>query len=384
MNESSNGILSLLPRELLPEGPRRYWDFYNMRPGAGFYQKEFGFYALEKWQREEGLDPKANLDELFGYDPMGRVDLYGLGWCEAGFEPIFEDKVLEDRGDYEVVQDFAGRSVLCFKGRRNGFMPEYIDHPVKDMRTWEENCKWRMDPNSPKRQERMDEYLPKAAALQRQGYFVGQSLVGGYMYLRSLIGPEQLLYAFYDDPELIHACMQQWFDLADNIIARHQKQVTLDEIYIGEDICYNHGPLISPDMIREFLFPYYQQLLQNARARQLDKARTLHFQVDTDGLCLPVIEVYRELGMDHMSPFEVASGCDVVKVGQDYPWLRISGGVDKRILAQGPEAIDRMIDAIFPIMQKRGGYLPTCDHGVPEEVSLQNYLHFRKRCLEFR
>ena len=49
MNESPNGILSLLPRELLPEGPRRYWDFYNMRPGAGFYQKEFGFYALEKW-----------------------------------------------------------------------------------------------------------------------------------------------------------------------------------------------------------------------------------------------------------------------------------------------------------------------------------------------
>ena len=88
--------------------------------------------------------------------------------------------------------------------------------------------------------------------------------------------------------------------------------------------------------------------------------------------------------MDHMSPFEVASGCDVVKVSQDYPWLRISGGVDKRILAQGPEAIDRMIDAIFPVMQKRGGYLPTCDHGVPEEVSLQNYLHFRKRCLEFR
>ena len=69
--------------------------------------------------------------------------------------------------------------------------------------------------------------------------------------------------------------------------------------------------------------------------------------------------------------------------GMQYPDLRISGGVDKRVLAQGPKAIDEMIDRIFPAMQKRGGFLPTCDHGVPEEVSLQNYLHFRKRCLEF-
>jgi len=84
-----------------------------------------------------------------------------------------------------------------------------------------------------------------------------------------------------------------------------------------------------------------------------------------------------------MSPFEAASDCDVLRTARLYPDLRISGGVDKRILAQGKDAIDRMIDSIFPEMQKRGGYIPTCDHGVPEEVTLENYLHFRKRCLEF-
>ena len=59
------------------------------------------------------------------------------------------------------------------------------------------------------------------------------------------------------------------------------------------------------------------------------------------------------------------------------------GGVDKRILAADFDSIDRMVDRIFPVMQRRGGYMPTCDHGVPEEVSLKNYMHFRKRCLEF-
>jgi len=378
-----DGIHGMLPREKMCEGARKYRDFYEMKPGAGFFQKEFGYYTLEKWKRDEGLPEDADLDSLFGFDSSGIISLHGLGWCEANFLPPFEEKVLEDRGDYELVQDYAGRSVLYFKGRREGFMPEYVDHPVKDQKTWEENCLWRLDPDSPQRQVEIDNYMPLAVEQAKQGKFVVQSVIGGYMYLRSLIGPEKLLYTFYDDPDLIHTCMEHWLKLADSVIARHQQHVSFDELFIAEDICYNHGPLISPDMMREFLIPYYQQLLTNTRRRQLDQSRPMGFQVDTDGFCEPVIDLYRELGMTHMSPFEVAAGCDVLRVAQKYPDLRISGGIDKRVLAEGKDAIDRMVDRIFPEMQKRGGYLPTCDHGVPEEVSLENYLHYRKRCLEF-
>jgi len=130
-------------------------------------------------------------------------------------------------------------------------------------------------------------------------------------------------------------------------------------------------------MIREFLFPYYQQLLTNIRRRQIDRSRHLYFQVDTDGYANAVIPLYREIGMDVMSPFEVAAGCDVVEIGRQYPDLVISGGVDKRELAKGKEAIDRLVDRIFPVMHARGGYIPTCDHGVPEEVSYQDYLYYR-------
>lgn len=203
------------------------------------------------------------------------------------------------------------------------------------------------------------------------------------MYLRSLIGPLDLLYKFYDDPGLIHECMKTWFELADAIIAAHQEHVTIDEFFIAEDICYNKGPLISPDLIREFLIPYYQQLITNIKRRQIDKSRHLYIQVDTDGHADPVIDIYREIGMDYMSPFEVAAGCDVVDIGKKYPDLLIRGGMDKRVLAQGKEAIDEMVYRVLPVMKKRGGYIPTCDHGVPEEVSFENYMHFRKRLLEF-
>lgn len=378
-----DGIHGMVPRERMSKGARKLRDFYEKKPDAPIYQCEFGFYSLERWKAEGYIDDSTDLRQLFGYDEPGNFNFGGLGWTEAAFYPAFDEKVIEDRGDYEVIQDYAGRHVLYFKGRRNGFMPEYLDHPVKDMESWEKNCKWRLDPNTPERYSDLEQKMAEAKECAGKGMIITQNVIGGYMYLRSLIGPVELLYKFYDQPELIHECMRTWFELADKVIARHQEHVTIDELFIGEDICYNHGPLISPDMIKEYLFPYYQQLIANIKARQIDKNRHLYFQVDTDGYAIPVIELYKEVGMDYMSPFEVAAGCDVVEVGKQYPDLLIRGGIDKRVLAQGKDAIDRLVDSILPVMKKRGGYIPTCDHGVPAEVSFDDYMHFRQRLLEF-
>jgi len=377
----------------MKKGIQKMRDFYAIKPGAPVYMREFGFYCLDAWAEqghikrpEEFADREAltaYLDGVFGFDVSGTGGFWNLGWAEAAFFPCFEDKVLHTDDEYEIVQDFAGRHVKCFKGRRNGFMPEYIDHPVKDMRSWEEQVKWRMNPESPERLAQFAKLAPGVVAAAAEGNVIRQVSVGGYMFLSSLIGPVDLLYKFYDEPELIHACMQGWFELTDRMIAKAQKVVTLDELFLTEDICYNHGPLISLDMIREFLFPYYQQLLANIKSRQLDKNRTLHFQVDTDGFCDPVIDLYAEIGMDFMNPFEVASGCDVVRTAAQYPELRILGGIDKRILASTLEKIDRELERIMPVMRARGGYIPTCDHCVPTEVSFENYMHYRQRMIEY-
>lgn len=361
---------------------KKMWDFYHLTPDAAIYQKEFGFYVLDRWIAEGYLhsydqepDYDAYLRKTFGYDYPALFSLAGLGWCEAAFMPCFEEKVLEDRGEYELVQDFAGRSVLYFKGRRQGFMPSYVDHPAKDLNSWERNVKWRLAADAPGRMEQAKKDAAKAAAARERGDVIVQRTIGGYMYLRSLIGPEDVLYAFHDAPELVHACMQTWLELADAVTAEHQKAVSFDELFLAEDICYNGGCLISPKLMREFLLPYYRQLIENVRSR--NQGRTLHIQIDTDGRPNKVIDLYREIGMDYMSPFEVAAGCDVVDIAQKYPDLLISGGIDKRKIAEGGDAIKRHLEAIMPTMRKRGGFIPTCDHGVPEETSFKNYMLYR-------
>jgi hypothetical protein len=199
------------------------------------------------------------------------------------------------------------------------------------------------------------------------------------MYLRALTGPEDVLYAFHDQPELIRAMMERWFELMDASLARVQAIVELNEIFLAEDICYNAGLLISPAMFEEFLLPYYQQLIGNARSRQSTR---IYLQIDTDGRCMPAIPLYLKAGMDAMSPFEVASGCDVVEIGRQYPDLIMSGGIDKRVLAAGKDAIEAHLRHIMPAMVARGRYIPTCDHGVPSNVSYADYMYYRTRICE--
>lgn len=129
-----DGVHAPVPRDKLHPSARKLRDTYARVPGMPFFRREDFYYSLDAW-REQGMPQDVPRIDLFYYDPTGHFALRGLGWCEPAFEPLFGVKILEDHGDYEVEQDLAGRHVFYLKGRRNGFMPEYLEHPVKDWRT---------------------------------------------------------------------------------------------------------------------------------------------------------------------------------------------------------------------------------------------------------
>ena len=354
---------------------------YELRPVDRMVRREFYIWqeAIDRW-KSEGMPPDVPQAELFGFDEPARRNVGMLGWCEPAFVPPIEEQVLEETDDYQIIRDSAGRTVKVFRGRRHGFMPTYLQHAVTSERDWEEEVLPLLSPQTPRRWEGFGRRLDNIRAADAEGKMIVLDCIGGYMYLRALVGPEEICYLLVDRPALIHRMMAAWLRLADAVAARVQEAAELDEVFLAEDICYNHGLLIGPEMVREFLFPYYRQLLRNVRSRQHGKR--LHFQVDTDGNYAEAIDLYREIGMDVMSPFEVAAGNDVVAIGRKYPDLVILGGIDKRVLAAGREAIDEHLGHVLPFMVRRGGYVPTCDHGVPDDVSYENYIYYRTRVME--
>ena len=355
---------------------------YKFEPVDHLCRREFYIWdeAIERW-KTEGLADDIDRGELFGFDEAATVEVGMLGWCSPPFIPPLEEKVLESREEYELVRDDAGRTVKYFKGRRHGFMPEYIQHAVTCERDWEEDVAALLSPDTPQRWEGFDEKITELKCADAKGLLITQNAIGGYMFLRALVGPEGICYMFMDNPLLVHRMMQAWLELADAVTSRIQQHVEIDQLFLAEDVCYNHGLLISPGMVREFIFPYYQHLRDKLRSRQTTKR--LFIQIDTDGNVGEAIDLYAEgAGMNVMCPFEVAAGNDVIEIARKHQDLIMTGGIDKRVLAAGREAIDEYLGRVLPFMVKRGGYVPTCDHGVPDNVSFDNYMHYRKRVME--
>jgi hypothetical protein len=353
---------------------------YEFRPVDRMVRREFYIWgeAIERW-KGEGMPADVPQGELFGFDDWARQHVGMLGWCEPAFVPGMAEQVLEETDEYQLIRDNAGRVLKVFRGRRHGFMPTYLKHAVTGDADWDRDVLPLLSPQTPQRWEGMGQRLAELRAADAAGKMIVLDTIGAYMYLRALVGPEEICYLFLDNPALIHRMMQAWLDLADAVAARVQQAVEIDEVFLAEDICYNHGLLISPAMVREFLFPYYSRLLDSVRSRQRRKKLFVH--VDTDGNVDEAIDLYREIGLGVMSPFEVAAGNDVVAVARKYPDLVILGGIDKRVLAEGPTAIDRHLEHILPFMVRRGGFVPTCDHGVPDNVSYASYMHYRRRAM---
>ncbi len=68
-------------------------------------------------------------------------------------------------------------------------------------------------------------------------------------------------------------------------LPRRQEYVTIDEFFIGEDASAQGRLLISPRMMKEFLFPYYQQLVKKTVKRASSTLRDASMsEVDTDGV----------------------------------------------------------------------------------------------------
>ena len=80
-----------------------------------------------------------------------------------------------------------------------------------------------------------------------------------------------------------------------------------------EDMCFKNGPLISPAMFREFLTPYYRRTVGAAR----DRGQTLFVQ-DSAGDIRQLIPLWLEVGVNIMSPIEIAAGLDVCELRSEY------------------------------------------------------------------
>ncbi len=338
----------------------------------------------ERWEGE-GLDPNAlHWDWFAGEAGLGMDEREFIPF-DGSFVPPFEEEVLEEGERTVTYRDAAGRVRRALKegairGARTS-MDTFLQFPVSSMQDWQA-LKRRLDARSAQR------YEPNWRTLRVDGWrrrrwpliFAPNCATRGfYWFARDLMGTEGLSYALYDQPALVHDIMEFHADFLIEAARPVLACTTVEYICLNEDLAMKTGPLLSPRAFREFIFPRLRRVVEFAKSHG---AR--YFCIDTDGNPEPIIPMFLEAGVDILWPLERAADQDPLRLRRRFGRaLRLWGGVDKRVLAQGRPQIEAHLRALIPLIEE-GGFIPTVDHLVPPDVSWSNfqyYLECKRRLL---
>jgi uroporphyrinogen decarboxylase len=333
--------------------------------------------TVARWQAE-GLPADCDLRDYFWTDRGGDGAPLrtGSGAPTHGLAlmPPLERQVLEDSDEYQIIRDEDGNAIRVRKADPLGSMPQWLGYPVRDREDWEQVVKPRLDDASPERRPRGEDFERWVAAMQAHDTPLSIHCGSLYGWPRCLMGVTALSLAFYDDPGLVHDICEHLTDYIIRLITPFLERVQFDWGFYWEDMGHKTASLCSPATYREFMLPHVERIADLLHAHGVR-----HVIVDSDGNNDALIPLWLEVGLSGWRPCEIASGCDPVRLRREYGRdLVLMGGVDKRALARGPEAIEHELLSKVPWLCAQGGYFPQVDHLVPPDVSLDNYTHYAR------
>lgn len=312
---------------------------------------------------------------FWGEDGLGldRRDYVPINY---GLLPPYEPELIEETDRYEVRRNHLGVVTRALKegsvhgGRMS--MDQYLSFPVEGPEDFPD-VRRRLTPAVPERypadlDERIEAWRRRNVPL-----VLGTNCAanGFYWRARELMGTEALSFAWYDEPALMHEMMETYADLIIETSVPVLERIDVEYFTLNEDLSMKAGPLLSPRTYAEFILPHLRRMVETFKGLGVR-----YFAIDTDGDPTLLIPHFLDAGVDIVWPIERASNVSPqewrLRFGRQ---LRLWGGVDKRVLPRGPEAIRAHLREFIPLIEE-GGFIPTIDHTVPPDVTWDNFRYY--------
>ena len=357
---------------------QRFLDCMEYRASDQRPNHELGAWpqTRERWQREaQGAVDAFSWRWFWNEDALG-LDPREYVQINYGFLPPYERIVLEATPDYEVFRDERGRTrKALLEGSLNGSrtsMDQYLAFPVQvpdDFVAVRERLVAALPERYP------EDLEDRAGRWHVRDYplVLGENGAanGFYWRAREFMGTEALSLAWYDYPDLLHEMMAFYADFIIETSRPVLARVSPEYFVFNEDMSMKTGPLLSPATFKTFIQPHLRRVIEFMKGMGVR-----YVAVDTDGDPTALVPLLMDAGVDVLWPIERASGISPMGLRQRFGRsLRLWGGVDKRVLCQGPEAIRGHLRELIPLIEE-GGYIPTVDHTVPPDVSWDDFRYY--------
>ena len=204
-------------------------------------------------------------------------------------------------------------------------------------------------------------------------YVLSIGFSGPFWQMREWCGFEGLCMMMIDRPDLVAEMAAFYRDFISRMLDETLAHIVPDQVHLSEDMAYKGASMISPAMVREFLKPSYDEW-----TAKLKRAGCPLVDMDSDGYIGELIPIWMESGINVCDPIEVAAHNDINEFRRTFGHeMAYKGGVDKRAIAKGGRVIREELKRIEPVVRD-GGYIPSCDHGVPPDISWPNFLDYAR------
>ncbi len=322
--------------------------------------------AVDRWVCE-GLKDSIPHEDALGIAKLIKVPVH------LSPKPRFKQQVFYEDDECIIESDTTyGAKVKKMKSAPSMYYG-YIEHQVKSLDDWK-RIKFRYEGDL---ENRVPNNINEIAANLNASENPVKLEIFPYFFRLGfyLMGMERFMLSFYDNSKLIHEMFSFWNDFTLRMISPYLNKVDIDIFVLMEDLAYNNAPHLSPEIYREFWLPYQDELVNEVKKHQV-KNICLWTAGDIDVM----IPMLMDHGINCIWPVERCSlNMDPMVIRKKYgKKLRMSGGISKNCLPLGPDAIDREIEKLMPLI-KQGGFIPALDDMVSPEVSLENYKYFINR-----
>jgi hypothetical protein len=287
--------------------------------------------VIQEW-RKQGLPSRADLYEMFSYDPREEI--------EPDLEPHLGLR------SWPSSMSELDKLQRALNPNEHARLPRRWNNLVHGWRTRD---------------------YPLFLRVHR-GFFLS---MGVYSWKRF----KEVMYLTLRDPQFVREAMRIQGDFSALIAERALKEVELDAAVFVEPIAENHGPLISPKMYEDLVLKSYEPVLAVLRRYRVETIIFLTFA--NTRLFIPSI---LKCG------FNCLWACEVSQKDMDYRDLRrefgrdlrLIGGIDLDVLRLDQETIKREVYEKVPPLLSDGGFVPLADGRVRKDIPLENYLYYRR------
>jgi uroporphyrinogen decarboxylase len=286
------------------------------------------------------------------------LDNYIAFWHGMGY-----DFVRFERGmGFANIQMAIPDTAIGSQGTRHWF-----DEHQGMVRTWDdfERYPWpRIDEVDFFPFEYITQHLPEGMGL------IPSHAGGVFEYTSWIMSLEGLSLALYDDPVLVQAVSDRVGELLASFLAHLLDLDNVAAVFVGDDMGFRNGPLISPHGLRRYALPWHRRLA--AMAHQHGVPYFLHSCGRISAIMEDLIE---DVAIDGKHSFEdtIMPIHEFQEVYGDR--IAVLGGVDvHRLATHSPDEIRRHTRHLMDTCGQHGRFAIGSGNSIPTYVPVENYL----------